>query len=185
MTDFAQRDRVAQSLAPDERIVWRQKAAAEQLAFGKSIPLVFALLWSSFSWGIAGLTVYAHWFAPETDVNAAAAPWPVLVITGLFSLIGFAFVWATATDFIASWSTHYALTDRRLMIVSRFATESFYCDAFGSSCVTGGPLVGAVAFAWGPVGRRGVGYTSTLVGVRDPHRVVALIRQTLRSVNAD
>lgn len=176
MADSVGGDRIERALSPRERVVWRARPQAWRLALGKLFLVFFALCWSGFSWSILGFTIFG-WV---TGQPMNAPPAPVLCILLLFSVLGAFFVYSAVDDLLASWSTYYALTDRRVIVAAGGSVTSYERSAFALAAVEGGPKTGTIAFAWGPAGRSSVGFCAWLVGVPDPHRVLALIRETLK-----
>lgn len=164
-------DRVVAGLGPDERVVWRQTAPASSLLGGKILGLAFSGAFAAAGIGVLVFGVLRA--APHADILLPA------ILGGVFSAIGIAGLAVGIPDFASAWSTHYVLTDRRLIIQSGDGrTESYRRGAFDPVDADSG-VRGAVRFARCPMGRRGVGYHGHLHGVDAPRRVAQLIVTTL------
>jgi hypothetical protein len=172
------RDLVAPHLSPGERIVWRQAARPWPLALRRLPGLVFACVWAGFAWTWTAIALSAMapaLFGGDFSGVFTAIPIMFIVFGAFFSAIGAGIVWSALRDVAASWSTHYALTNQRVLIVDRGGAESFEAGAFAQMSRS----AAALHFAWGPMGRGGAGYSASLIGLDDPARVQALIRNTL------
>jgi uncharacterized membrane protein YvlD (DUF360 family) len=176
------RDLVARHLLAGERLVWRQIAPPTAMLGQKLYGLLFSLLWAGFAWVWTSVVLLAMVPAVFKGGLSVFIGVPVIFVAfGLFlSCIGAGLVWSAARALAMSWRTEYALTDRRLIIVEGAEAQSYSAQAFVTMRRDGGDARGAIRFDWGPLGRAGVGFNAALEGVRDPARVEALIRTTLK-----
>lgn len=168
-------DPFAAQLGAGERILWRQTAPPLRLAASKLPGLGFALVWAGFSWTWTFLALSAIGPALfDGGANALdGAAILFVLIGGLFSIVGIVMMWGVIADLIDSWRTHYALTNKRLLIISGGRVTTYQGDAFDQIERT---RDGTIRFAWGPTSRRHAGFTATLIGVADPVHLEDLIR---------
>jgi hypothetical protein len=161
------RDPFAAHLAAGERIVWRQSPAPLTLLRHKlaALPAIAFFSLGAILPGIAGLGLDGGGVQPVT-----------LAFAAVFGAITVALFAAFVTDIVDGWRTHYALTDRRLIVATRGRVESHDARAFDRMERIGDTL----RFAWGPSGRRSAAFQHHLAGLADAARAEALIVATLR-----
>lgn len=172
------RDPVADALEPGERVVWRERAKPGPLLVGQILPLlVFGggtlLLGSVVVMGAAGVV--------QTLAGAEAAATPEIPIGGVLLATAFLLIFGLGLlgallSLLAVGSTHYVLTDKRVLIASPFHLSSYGPAAFEPMRVSDE----TIAFDWGPRRRRD-DFRAWLVGLDDARRVAALIQITLRA----
>jgi len=161
------RDPVERALEPGERLLWRQTAPPLRVAVTKLPALFFMIVWAGFSWCWTGIVVGAMGpmlLKQQFPGFFILFPLAFLGVGALFSWVGAVKLWDVARDIADSWSTHYALTHRRLFVVEGGAVTSYEAGSFDAIARdrTGHSLT--------------IGY-ARLVGVDDPARVERLVRQ--------
>jgi hypothetical protein len=173
------RDPVLAALAPGERVVWRQQAPAERLARKLVFPIGFLIVWCGFL-GYFLVTFAADAFTGlrTEGVNG----FTLFSVAGAIFLaaiiqVGARALWSRARDYMHRDATHYALTDRRLLIASpRGAVVYGHADVARSEARDRDIL-----FDWGTSGGRyrSEGFRAELLDIADAARVLALIKNTL------
>lgn len=176
-------DPVSHHLASGEHIVWRHQPTARALMFNRLPALIVVLAIAAFV-VVIGVNV----------VGAAIGPLPVepdtwLILPAgatLFFLVLLYFfataAWSHVGLLLDSWSTHYALTDRRFMVVSPRGVMAYDASYFHKmESLGGGPGAQVLTFDWG-LGRKGREYyRARLAGLPDAKKLERLIRATLRT----
>lgn len=161
-------------LAPDETLIWWDRPDPGA-AFLRALPnLVFASVW----WGVT-----------VTWTGVLAATMGAAALIGLpFVLIGAALWFGAARKALAGYCAHYALTDRRILIVDVFPpslTITLKGRAVRPVRHTGGPNRGDVLLGAAPNRRalrlrpRGGPIGVRLVAISEPERVASAIREAL------
>ena len=135
---------------------------------------IFGLVFVSL-FGVGGLAMLAmatgvlHADTTHGDMMVA---WIVGVVFTLIGVTGFVH---GVFDLVASRSTHYVLTNRRVMILTGPRSQSFRRAAFEPHEVANG----AILFAHGPMGKRGTGFQQRLVGLDNAGHVALQIMGAL------
>lgn len=179
----ASSDPVSKYLQTGERVVWRHQPAPRALFFNRLPVFVISLAFVGFV-GWVVWQVFANSFA---DFPRQLGAW--IVVPFAFALLGGAilialltFAWGSLRALLDSANTHYALTDRRLMIVSERGLIDYSGDYFAKTEPLGGaPGAQVLLFDWGPAGRRRRdSFRDRIAALPDSRQLDALIRQTLK-----
>lgn len=178
-------DPVSAFLETGERIVWRHRPSPRTLFFNRAPQFVISLM-------LIGFLGWILWqFLRDALLGAASAQalgiW--LVVPFAFLLFGVAimvaflsFGWHALGALLDSWSTHYALTDRRFMIVSDRGLIEYGPAYFANMA----PLAGrtdaqVLLFDWGPVRKsRRDSFRNSIAALPDSKKLERLIRDTLK-----
>jgi hypothetical protein len=161
------RDPIERALEPGERILWRQAAPPLRVAVSKLPGLFFMIVWAGFSWCWTGIVVGAMGpmiLKQQFPGFFILFPLAFFGVGALFSWIGAVQLWTVVRGIADSWSTHYALTNKRLFIVEGGAVISYEADSFGTIARERGGHALTIGYA-------------RLVGIDDPVRVERLVRQ--------
>ncbi len=179
MTDLAAQAIVSSLLEPGERIVWLEKPEPWAIARRHAFPLVFLAVWT-------GALLTAAWndlFFPKPNQNNPGFALTVIPLMLSFSTI---FWYKFLTQFLSSWHTIYALTDRRIIVAAGNETLSYRSEHLGDIWRGMGDAKRGSLNFWGRAWRvkRFGGfpdkhYPHGLFGIADPGRVKALIHETL------
>lgn len=176
-------DPVSHHLAAGERIVWRHQPTPRTLFYNRLPSLVLVLIMAAFIvWASFNIASNALPNMMPTEFT----PWlivPALLIGFALVLIYFyaSFVWRHLGALIDSWSTHYVLTDRRFMIVSKRGVIDYDASYFRKMEPLGGaPGAQVLAFDWGRLPRGRENYRNRIAGLPDATKLERLIRETLR-----
>lgn len=177
-------DPVSPYLEAGERIVWRHQPDSRTLFCNRLPNLVIVL-------PLAG---FVAWACYQVVGNALPDRMPTefsvwLIIPAGF--VGFAlyllywyavFIRRSLGSLLDSSSTHYALTDRRFMIVSARGVIEYDASYFEKmEAGAGAPGAEILLFNWGPAGRRRRSfYRDRIAALPDAKALERLIRATLR-----
>jgi hypothetical protein len=176
-------DPVSHYLERGERVVWRHQPSARALFYNRLPPVII----------VAAMTA----FLVTVGVNVAGTSMPPLPIqpdawlifpagVALFFLVLLYFflstLWNQTRHLLDSWDTHYALTDRRFIVVSGrgiFDYDASYFRKMASVSREHGKQL--LMFDWG-VGSKGRQcYRDRIAGLPDAAKLERLIRDTLRA----
>lgn len=178
-------DPVLSHLAPHEHVIWSQQAPRDRLVRAGVVPVMFLVVWCGFIGFV--LTDFAR--MALAAVRHGIDFFSVILIAGVIVLavvgqFGVRELWSRAHGLVHSGDTHYALTDRRLVIASPRGVV-----AYGHADVARLKVEGRdILFDWGRVGRRqrrNEGFRAALLDVADAARVAALITKTLATARAN
>lgn len=176
-------DPVSPYLATGERVVWRHQPEARVLMRNRLPAVIIVLLMTAFVIAI-GVNVVSSATGPmPTQIE----PWLMLpAAAGLFFLVLLYFfltaVWSHTRLLLDSWSTHYALTDRRFLVVSNRGVVEYDAPSFHKMEPLGGaPGAQVLMFDWGVGRRRREYYRDRIAGLPDAQKLERLIRETLRA----
>lgn len=170
-------------LETGERIVWRHQPDARTLLHNRLPTVIIVTLMTAFIVGVGVSTL------GTTIRGAPLEPGPPLIATAaiaLFFLVLLYFflsmLWNHARYLLDGWSTHYALTDRRFLVVSRRGLTAYDASFFHKMDALGGePGKQVLMIDWG-VGSRGREYfRDRIAGLPDAAKLERLIRDTLRA----
>jgi hypothetical protein len=169
---------IAKLLEPGEHVVWLEKPPAWAVASHFMYPIVFMAAWTG-SLIFAAVRDLSFPKPNRMDPNAVIA-WVTLML-GMSTVFWYKFL----TEFLNSWRTVYALTDRRVIVAAGNETLSYAAKHLGDIWVSGGNERGSLNF-WGKAWRvKWFGgfpdrhYPHGLFGITGPDRVKALIQETL------
>ncbi|MEZ6023747.1 MAG: hypothetical protein R3C16_10135 [Hyphomonadaceae bacterium] len=177
-------DPVSEFLDPDERVVWRYQPASRALFRARLPPLLLML----------AITAFVGWVATRIIRQSLPAEMPTefslwfivpaaFIGMALFVLFLIArLAWESLQKLIDSWSTHYALTDRRFMVVCNRGLIAFDASFFQQmEILSGAEGEQMLLFDYGPSGRRRLNtYRERIAGLSDAAALEQLIRKTLR-----
>ncbi|MGD9814601.1 MAG: hypothetical protein AB7Q23_14645 [Hyphomonadaceae bacterium] len=176
-------DPVSHDLQTGERVVWRHQPAPRVLFYNRLPGALLALAMSAFvmwiGWSIAGAALPratpAHLDLWTLLGFVPAIFFAVLVLFFLIAL------WGHAAALHDSWSTHYALTGRRFVVVSRRGVIEYDAPYFWKMEALGGaPGEQVLLFDWG-LARRGREYfRARIAALPDAKKLEHLIRATLK-----
>jgi hypothetical protein len=176
-------DPVSPYLATGERVVWRHQPEPGILMRNRLPTVIIVLLMTAFL-VVIGVNVVRSAMGPlPTQLDA----WLILpAAAGLFFLVLLYFfltaIWSHARFLLDSWSTHYALTDRRFLVVSNRGVVEYDASYFRKMEPLGGaPGAQVLAFDWGPSRKRRENYRDRIAGLPDAAKLERLIRDTLRA----
>ena len=177
-------DAISHYLKTGERVVWRHQPASKTLFYNRLPTLIIVLVMT------AGL------IAIGSNVVASALPgpgpvaldaWLILPAGALlfFLVLLYFFLGAAWNHFrflLDSWSTHYALTDQRFLIVSSRGVIEYDAPDFHVMEARGGAPGGQVLlFDYGPSGKhKRDNFRDRIAGLPDSKQLEQLIRDTLR-----
>ncbi len=175
-------DPVSHYLNTGERVVWRHQPSPRTLFFNRLPGFVIALAIASFV-VVIGLNLVSSTLAPGP---LEVGPWLVFpAAIGLFFLVLLYFflraLWNHLGGLRDSWSTHYALTDRRFIIVSSRGVIEYDAAYFHKMEALGGAPDGQVLlFDYGPARRGRENFRDRIAGLPNARELEHLIRDTLR-----
>jgi hypothetical protein len=164
---------IAAALEPNERALWSARAPAWALARSKLLALIVLAVFAAF-----GSLALAAGLNIDNMGEPGDVQWPPLLIGALF--VGFS-LWISTLivyDAITGWETYYALTPKRLMIVTPRRIQSYAAPAFARLEREGSDKRGTLNFDWRDGGSRG-GFSASMI-VDDPIAVEARLRAVLR-----
>jgi hypothetical protein len=175
-------DPVSRRLMTGERIVWRHQPDARTLFYNRLPGLVVTVLTATFVvWVCTRLIMRVMPAASpaELDVWIIIPASVVLLSLVVLSLLAHV-VWGQVRALIDSDGTHYALTDRRLMVVSARGMIEYDVSYFHKmESVDGAPGRQVLLFDWRR-GRRGrYHFRDRIAGLPDAKQLERLIRDTL------
>ncbi len=165
LSTFNSDDPIADELAPGERVLWRQRAKPGPLARSRLPAVFFMLVWAGFAWSWTSIVVFgmgALLFAQGLTLPVLLFPLVFLSVGALFSWIGAVNLWARICDLRDAWKTHYAVTNRRLIVASPDWVTSYEADTLGTVTRSRDDLMIGGAH---------------LVGIDDPIGLERLVRQ--------
>jgi hypothetical protein len=178
-------DPVSRYLATGERVVWRHQPAARTLFWNRLPTFIVVSLFVLF-----GSWITAHFLSGAiggTRVQQADAwlimPWAFVLFSVILLAAFLRFAWQHLAALLDSWSTHYALTDRRFMIVSRRGLIEYDASYFTKmEAVDGERGRQILRFDYGPFGKqRRDAFRDRITALPDAKKLEHLIRQTLRA----
>ncbi len=178
-------DPIARELAPDEQIIWRESPPPRALTRSRIYVILGLLIFftpsAAVAIGSALAAVRRQWTMAAIEEESGLIL--ALGISSLFAiLLGYVLVLAIR-ELFEKTGPHYALTNRRLIVVARNSVTSHGPNAFaelsnneetnerGTISFTSGPLYG-----W----EDDPTYSDELLGVAKPAEIERLIRQTFR-----
>lgn len=180
----ASSDPISRHLETGERVVWRHQPTPRALFYNRLPSLVIILI----------MTAFIVWVSFNAISNASPNAMPTeltlwLIVPALFIVFALVllyfyarFIWRHVGALIDSWHTHYALTDRRFMIVSKRGVIDYDASYFHKMEPLGGaPGAQVLAFDWGRLPRGRVNYRDRIAGLPDSAKLERLIRDTLRA----
>lgn len=177
-------DPVSEFLKTGERVVWRHQPSPRVLFVNRLPATILVLLLVVF-----GSWITAHFFAGAWGGNAgqrldawAVMPWAFVLFSVILVVAFIRFAWVHVGSLLDSWSTHYALTDRRFMIVSKRGVIEYDASYFRKMEALGGETgTQVLAFDWRVGRRRREYYHERIAGLPDAQELQRLIRETLRA----
>lgn len=177
-------DPVSEFLKTGERVVWRHQPDPRTLLYNRLPATIVVLVFVVF-----GSWVAAHFFAGAAGGNAAqrrddwaAMPWAFVLFSVILVAAFIRFAWVHVGSVLDSWSTHYALTNRRFMIVSRRGVIEYDATYFRKMEALGGaPGAQVLAFNWGRLPKGRENYRNRIAALPDSKKLEQLIRETLRA----
>ncbi len=176
-------DPVSHYLNAGEHVVWRHQPSPRVLFFNRLPGLLIVLAMTSFI-VVIGLNVIGSALGPDP---IEAGSWLVLpAAAGIFFLVllhfFLRFLWRHLGGLRDSWSTHYALTDRRFMVVSNRGLIEYDAAYFRIMDARGGAPGGQVLlFDYGPSGKqKRDNFRDRIAGLPNSQQLEQLIRDTLR-----
>lgn len=177
-------DPVSHYLVTGETIVWRHQPPARTLFYNRLPLVIIVLAMTAFVLVIAANVVGSALGPPPYEPSA----WLILPAGAalFFCLLLYAFAgaaWNHIRFLTDSWSTHYALTDRRFVIVSNRGVINYDASFFRKMEALGGASGEHILlFDWGPAGKRKTDhYRDRIAGLPDASKLERLIRDTLRA----
>lgn len=164
-----------------ERIVWRHHPAARALMFNR-LPVVIIVFAMTVFIVVIGFNVIGSTVGGAT---IEPSPWLILPagVAAFFLVLLYFFItalWSHTSFFLDSWSTYYALTDRRFLVVSRRGVIEYDASYFRKMEPLGGERgTQVLMFDWG-VGSKGREYyRDRIAGLPDAQKLEHVIRDTL------
>lgn len=176
-------DPISQYLATGERIVWRHRPEARALFYNR-LPSVIIILLMTIGVAAIGWTVVGNALGPGPYALDA---WLILPAGAalFFAVLLFVFLstlWDHTRQLLDSWDTHYALTDRRFLIVSGRGIVDYDASYFRKMEAGGGESGRQVlAFDWRLGNKRRPNYRNRIAALPDAAKLERLIRDTLRA----
>ncbi len=178
-------DPVSPYLETGERVVWRHRPDGRALFYNRLPALVIVLLIMAFVGGVATMIISN---ALPDQMPTEFSMWfivPAIFIGFVLFILYFfvRFIWNELANLFASWSTLYALTDRRFMIVSQRGVIDYDASYFRKmDPVAGEPGKHVLLFDWGPSGKSQTDtYRARIACLPDAQKLERLIRDTLRA----
>lgn len=176
-------DPVSRHLETGERIVWRHQPEPRALFYNRLPTVIILVLMAAFV-AVIGANVAGSAMSGEPLEMSA---WLILPAgVGLFFLVllyvFLSTLWNHTRHLLDSWSTHYALTDHRFLVVSGRGVIAYGAPYFHKmESVSGEPGKHVLLFDWG-VGSKGREYyRDRIAGLPDAAKLERLIRETLRA----
>jgi hypothetical protein len=174
-------DPVSHYLATGEHVVWRHQPSARALVFNRLPTVIIVVLMTAFL-VVIGLNSLGDLFIGPFEPS----PWLIFPAgAALFFLVLLYFflntLWNHTRHLLDSWDTHYALTDRRLIVVCGRGIIEYDASYFHKM----EPLDGehgkqTLLFDWGPGSKGREYYRERIAGLPDAQKLERLIRDTLR-----
>jgi hypothetical protein len=166
MEDEAARALALSALTPGETLLWSEGAPWQPLVAWSTTVIVISIL-------VVCLTL---WIRFRVLPSQPPLTFPMSWLSGLIGIvwIGVWFVagFANALALTEAGSTAYAVTDRRVMIVTPSFSTDYGAGAFAEYAIDGGTLF----FDWGTEGRR-TRFRAEMHDLEDPESVAALITE--------
>jgi hypothetical protein len=165
MDDAAARALAQSILTPGETLLWAQTAPAWTIAS----PAIFGVI-------VCAVILYVSKYMRQPEERGPAMRRAVSVVMVLWYAMfsaGLAFGVFQASS---AWSTAYAVTDKRVVIVSHFPwqwTREFGPEVFDRYGIQDDTL----AFDWGGSVKRCCSYRARLEGLEQPEQVAALVKK--------
>jgi len=176
-------DPISHYLKTGERVVWRHQPSPRALLFNRLPGFIIVVVLTAFMI-VIGLNVVGSTIGPGPFVPDA---WLILpAAAGLFFCMLLYFflrsLWAGLRGILDSWSTHYALTDRRFMIVSKRGLIEYDASYFRVTEACGGaPGEQVLLFDYGPGRKRRDRFRDRIAAVPDSRKLKRLIQETLHA----
>jgi hypothetical protein len=160
-------------LAPGERLIWWDRAAAWQFTIR---PLTYLLVAAGFAcfglWAVIDAIAHGSLFGPS-DTSSSYVVFGLFLACAIGGLIG---VYFGLRNIANRHNVAYGLTDRRLIIaIGRWKAKSFDATAFRNIWRLG-KRRGTIWFDFGPDGE-GPGYRHALYGIADAPGVERLLHE--------
>lgn len=180
----ASSDPVSHYLERGERIVWRHQPEPRAL-FRHRLPGVIVVLLMTAGLTLIGWNVIGS--AAGGALPRTLEPWLILPAgVALFFLVLLYFflsaLWNHTRHLLDSWNTHYALTDRRFIIVSGRGIVAYDASYFRKMQASGGAHGNQLLmFDWGVGRKRREYYREGVAGLPDAAKLERLIRDTFRA----
>lgn len=179
----ASSDPVSKYLQTGERVVWRHQPAPRALFFNRLPAFILILLFIAF----AGWMLWQFVTATLADFSGPWGVWlvvPFVFLLFLGALLSsfLSFAWGALRNLLDSWNTHYALTDRRFMIVSERGLIEYGAELFAKMEPLGGKAGEHVLLLdWGPAGKhKREQFRERIAALPDSRKLEKLIRETLK-----
>lgn len=176
-------DPVSHYLETGERIVWRHQPSPRALFFNRLPAFIIILAMTGFV-VVVGLNVVGNSLG---SAPIEVGPWLVLPAAAcLFFLVlltfFLSFLWNHFRGLLDSSSTHYALTDRRFLVVSERGMIEYDASYFKVMEASGGEAGRQVLlFDYGPSGRhKRDGFRDRIAALPNAKKLEQLIGETLR-----
>lgn len=174
-------DPEAPYLGPGERVVWRHAPPPAALAANRAPELILILAFTgALVWIGAGLVRTAAPVAlPHGAMAMALTAGEVIFWLVIFYFFGRT-AWRAFGTFRDSWSTSYALTGKRLLVISRRGVLEYDSSCFHRTEAVRRDSI--LMFDWGDIGgkARREGFRARIAGLDSADKLAKLIRETLR-----
>jgi hypothetical protein len=176
-------DPVSQYLETGERIVWRHQPLPRALFYNRLPSVIIVLITTAglmlIAWNVIGNTIGPGPFALQRWLILPAG---VALFFCVLLYFFFSALWNHSRHLLDSWNTHYALTDRRFIVVSGRGMIDYDASYFRKMAPRGGEHgTQVLAFDW-RAGRKGrEDYRDRIAALPDAQKLERLIRDTLRA----
>lgn len=143
--------------------------------------VIIVLLMTAFVVGI-GVSILSNFVEPFETGSWFIFPAAIALFFVVLLYFFLSTLWSHTRYFFDSWSTHYALTDRRFVVVSGRGVIEYDASYFRSMEALGGePGRQVLMFDWG-VGHKGREYhRDRIAALPDSQKLERLIRETLHA----
>lgn len=176
-------DPVSHYLETSERVVWRHQPAGRVLFYNRLPSVILIAAITAFLITVAvnviGTSLPPLPLQPDTWLVLPAA------VTLFFAVLLYFFLstfWNHLRSLLDSWDTHYALTNRRFIVVAGRRAFKYDASYFSKMAPVGGKHGEQVlAFDWRIGHRRRYYHHDRLAGLPDAEKLERLIRETLRA----
>ncbi len=176
-------DPVSSYLQTGERVVWRHQPTPRVLFYNRLPGALVAAAMSAFvmwiGWSVAGAALPRGALVRLDFWTLFGFALPIFfAVLVLFTLIG---LWGHAGALRDSWSTHYALTGRRFLVVSRRGVIEYDAPYFHKmEALDGAPGEQVLLFDWGLARRGREHFRARIAALPDAKKLERLIRETLK-----
>jgi hypothetical protein len=176
-------DPISRYLETGERTVWRHQPEARALFYNR-LPSVIIVLLTTAGLVAIGWNVVGNALSPGPYALSA---WMILPagVALFFAVLLYFFLgtlWNHTRHLLDSWNTHYALTDRRFIVVSGRGIVDYDASYFRKmEPVSGKHGKQLLMFDWGVGRKRREYYRERIAGLPDAAKLERLIRDTLRA----